>query len=285
MSQMSSGDFIYEEPKSKSNTLGLVGFILAFCVSPIGLLLSLIGLTKSPRGFAIAGVIVGLIGTAIWAVVGYGFYVAGTAAIQAKKSADALTAVQVALESSKTPAGEYPADLTGISGNTDAYGNAFDYERAPDTKGYLLTSKGKDGQRATADDVSTMQGMPGDLNVILASFGAGGEFFGGAGGGQAGQALQLASHMMLLTVALQNEQNANGGKLPDALEKVAGMPASLLRDPWGTPYVYTLESDGKAYSLRSNGPDKVAGTQDDMDSKKVTGNMSQVKFPPSPSKP
>src|SRR6185503_10603697 len=62
-----------------SNNLGLAGFVtsllgLLSCgvLSPIGLLLSLIGLTKRPRGFAIAGTILGLIGSVFLAVAGVG---------------------------------------------------------------------------------------------------------------------------------------------------------------------------------------------------------------------
>jgi hypothetical protein len=62
-----------------ANNLGLAGFItsilgLISCgvLSPIGLLLSLIGLTKRPRGFAIAGTVIGIIGTVFLALVGVG---------------------------------------------------------------------------------------------------------------------------------------------------------------------------------------------------------------------
>jgi hypothetical protein len=62
-----------------ANNLGLAGFItsiigLVSCgvLSPVGLLLSLIGLTKRPRGFAIAGTVIGIIGTVFLALVGVG---------------------------------------------------------------------------------------------------------------------------------------------------------------------------------------------------------------------
>ena len=62
-----------------ANNLGLAGFItsilgLVSCgvLSPVGLLLSLIGLTKRPRGFAIAGTVIGVIGTVFLALVGVG---------------------------------------------------------------------------------------------------------------------------------------------------------------------------------------------------------------------
>jgi len=59
------------------NNLGLAGFItsilgLVTCgvLAPVGLLLSLIGLFKQPRGFAIAGTIIGIIGSVFLALVG-----------------------------------------------------------------------------------------------------------------------------------------------------------------------------------------------------------------------
>ena len=56
----------YVETK-QSNTLGVIGFILALtcCLAPMGLLLSLIAVFKPPRGFAIAGLIISGLITAI----------------------------------------------------------------------------------------------------------------------------------------------------------------------------------------------------------------------------
>jgi len=63
-----------------TNTLGVAGFVLAlvglvgFCVpfaallAPVGLVLSIIGLRQEPRGLAIAGVVLGAIGS-LWMLV------------------------------------------------------------------------------------------------------------------------------------------------------------------------------------------------------------------------
>lgn len=55
----------------ESNTLGLAGFIVSLVgwvtcgvLCPVGALLSLIALGKRPRGFAVAGLIVGILGSA-----------------------------------------------------------------------------------------------------------------------------------------------------------------------------------------------------------------------------
>lgn len=52
-------------------TLGIVGFILSFFVTVVGLILSIIGLVKSKKAghknpFALAGIIIGIVGTIIW---------------------------------------------------------------------------------------------------------------------------------------------------------------------------------------------------------------------------
>jgi hypothetical protein len=51
-------------------TLGIVGFVLAFLASPIGLILSIVAMVQSKKagaknGFALAGIIIGAIGTVI----------------------------------------------------------------------------------------------------------------------------------------------------------------------------------------------------------------------------
>ncbi|PHS11415.1 MAG: hypothetical protein COA78_09840 [Blastopirellula sp.] len=63
----------------ETNTMGLVGFIFSLVgfiscglLSPIALLVSLIGLLKAPRGFAIAGSAISLLGTIFLGTIGYG---------------------------------------------------------------------------------------------------------------------------------------------------------------------------------------------------------------------
>jgi len=276
MSQMSGNDFMFEEPRSQSNTLGLVGFILAFCLSPIGLILSLIAMFKAPRGFAIAGVVVGLVGTALWVVVGGGIFFFAGVALKAKQVSDQLTMVQSALESAKTPDGAYPSDLSGVAAGADPWGNPLVYERTPDTKGYLLTSTGPDGKIDTADDIPTTEGLPADVNMALAIMGISGDFAGSMGGDKAGQAVQAGSRMLLLTLRL-GAINENGADYPEKLDGLPGLSPKLLNDPWGTPLVYTRAADGKTFSLRSNGPDKQPGTADDIDSRQITGEFERAR--------
>ena len=61
----------YQPPPS--NSLGISGFVVSLAgvvvtfgfLCPIGLILSLIALRKEPRGFAVAGTIIGLLGSAL----------------------------------------------------------------------------------------------------------------------------------------------------------------------------------------------------------------------------
>src|SRR5688572_12689736 len=62
-----------------SNGMGMAGFIVSLIglltcglLAPIGLLLSLLGLLKRPRGFALAGLIISVIGTVLLVAVGWG---------------------------------------------------------------------------------------------------------------------------------------------------------------------------------------------------------------------
>ena len=56
---------------------------------------------------------------------------------------------------------------------------------------------------------------------------------------------------------------ANGGTLPADLS-VTGLPPFFLNDNWGTPFIYTPRGDG-TFTIESAGPDKTAGTSDDID--------------------
>ena len=62
--------------QQESNGLGTAGFIVSLIgfltcgfISPLGLLFSIIGLFKNPKGLAIAGTVLGLIGS-LWLFIG-----------------------------------------------------------------------------------------------------------------------------------------------------------------------------------------------------------------------
>ncbi|MFG0256638.1 MAG: DUF4190 domain-containing protein [Phycisphaerales bacterium JB043] len=60
----------YPPEYPSQNNIGITGFVVSLLgiftlgiLSPIGFIISMMGLTRAPRGFAIAGVIIGLIGS------------------------------------------------------------------------------------------------------------------------------------------------------------------------------------------------------------------------------
>ena len=65
--------------REQTNSMGLAGFILSLLgfftcglLSPIGLILSIIGMFKPPRGFAVVGMILGIIGSK-WLLIALAF--------------------------------------------------------------------------------------------------------------------------------------------------------------------------------------------------------------------
>ena len=138
-------------------------------LAPIGLLLSLIGLTKQPRGFAIAGTIIGLIGSIFLALMGVGIVMTAlglkSAAQVFKDYADAhQTARQVYLQldqqRKQTGGGATTAAavLTTAAANTvaaqhnDPWGTPLRAEVAADGSITIMTA-GRDKKFDTADDL------------------------------------------------------------------------------------------------------------------------------------
>jgi len=168
----------YAPQRSDTNGVGLAGFIVSLLglvgtcglLSPIGLVLSLVGLGKEPRGFAIAGTIIGAIGS-LWILVAIGVLVLAGAAVAASligllgvavglsalgfdDAAEIYNGVQEYYESN----GRVPAQLTDVPGVsqqqlTDAWGNQFEYEVVDNGEAYFLRSLGRDGQPGTDDDL------------------------------------------------------------------------------------------------------------------------------------
>lgn len=157
----------YGEPEAAkgSNGFGVAGFVVslvAFCVggllSPISLILSLIGLTRAPRGFAIAGLILSLIGCVVLS----GAIWLGNQMLPAFRAGSELAIEHLVVtskleEHAKKSDGQMPADLSslGLSQDemTDPWGNAYVYQRSEDGKGWTITSSGMDKQAGTEDDV------------------------------------------------------------------------------------------------------------------------------------
>lgn len=169
-------------PREETNGLGIAGFVCSLIglvftgglLCPVGLILSLVALGRRPRGFAIAGVIVGLLGTC-----GIGIFVimaiaVGAAAVVATVAGLAgvmlffeqekveittdMAWIAIAAESYEEENGVLPADLDLLdlepSILTDPWGSPYRYLLVELDPGFDLISAGRDGQFETEDDVA-----------------------------------------------------------------------------------------------------------------------------------
>jgi len=171
--------------KSSTNVLGawgfgisLFGLLMTFgLLCPLGLLLSFLGLFAKKRGIAIAGTIIGGIGTAIVAV-GVGSIAMAASAVhhyqvevpKIEKTREVLNTACVEIESYRQENDKLPE---GIEGNKlvlkfeDAYGNPLRYEPEEDGK-FAVRSAGVDGEFDTRDDQRMLNTERG-LNQPIAS--------------------------------------------------------------------------------------------------------------------
>ena len=146
--------------KADTNGLGIAGFaisILGFMcwpVAPLGLLLSAIALLKRPRGFAIAGTIIGLVGSALLAFLGVAIVTGAMTAFKNNETNEALYVASDRIDDYEFDNDELP---NGIEGNklifdiTDAWENPIRYDFDADT--YEIRSSGQDGKFDTEDDI------------------------------------------------------------------------------------------------------------------------------------
>jgi hypothetical protein len=163
----SSSSFRSPEPV---NGLGIAGFVLSILgvltcgmLTVLSLPLSLIALAKRPRGFAIAGTVISLVGVALFASIGWGLfnlYILGRDTITEiqgiANTQNEIRAVQNDIENYRQEHNTLP---DGIEGNklavvhNDGWGTALKYETIEG--GYLIRSAGPDKQFDTADDVKS----------------------------------------------------------------------------------------------------------------------------------
>ena len=152
-----------------TNNLGLAGFITSLLgvvscglLSPVGLLLSLIGLSKQPRGFAVAGTILGLLGSIFMVLFGVGIVLGlmglGAAAKAVKEYADThqqARKVYIQLDQQRQQQGG-TLDQKAVSNaavlHVDPWGTPF--RAMLDTAGgIVVTSAGRDKKFDTNDDL------------------------------------------------------------------------------------------------------------------------------------
>lgn len=155
-------------PKVEKNSLGLAGFItsllglLGGCVSPISFLLSLFALGKRPRGFAIAGLLISLVGllqlTFFVVVATWAWDVVSRYPVETWGARIQLLATGAALDEQMRAGVALPtaeswpefARQHGLPPEGPA-GHPIEFKRVDD--GYQLRAAGLDGQLNTADDI------------------------------------------------------------------------------------------------------------------------------------
>lgn len=157
----------HQQPPKQENGVGLTGFIVSLvglflCGIPslIGLIISAFGLKKEPRGLAIAGVILGLVGLVELGLVAVSTYQAVRVTQQSFNQIRAQLA-EIPMEEAASDIGSkwqeqgrIPTQEEGdemLVGKNDMMNNSLVYET--DGESFSIRSAGMDGVLETEDDV------------------------------------------------------------------------------------------------------------------------------------
>ncbi len=262
--------YFYQPPQA--NSLGVAGFVVSLSgmivclglICPIGLVLSLIALTMSPRGYAIAGCIIGLLGSILGAltilvvsgVIGNGlFFNPYFSQSQTSLAIDSASYdIDTHFTNNNSTLPDEPSGNTLISAYTDEWGNALKYEPTPgSTTDYAITSPGEDGLFATSDDMTQY--------YTAYNYNSYGTPPGAVNPGEAIEQEQIEEAFNLAAKKVV-EAFPPGSPLPTA-EQVAQQSGNLI-DSWSMPMKYRPTDNPPYYRLESAGPDQQWGTQDDL---------------------
>lgn len=143
------------------NPAGTVGLILAILgpLAPIGVIVSLMGLRREPKGLAIAGVIVGILMTLLTigcaGVIGWAFWVNMQIMDEQQDITQDYAAIQTAIEQYKLDNnGQTPPDLNTLGLPADATTSPFQdtYDYRTDGTNWSIGFVGEDGILDTQDD-------------------------------------------------------------------------------------------------------------------------------------
>lgn len=170
-------------PVRTRNGLGVAGFFIAFVglfiptgvIALLGLVVSLVALGRSPRGFAGAGVLLGLLGTVAWiaimvaailgfvvvagtaAVAGIGMFVLVTQAEQLEVTSDMFN-VAIATETYRKEHDAMPTSINDLDlahpALHDPWGVPYRLVLIDDERGFDVLCAGEDGEFETDDDAS-----------------------------------------------------------------------------------------------------------------------------------
>ena len=173
------------EPQKKQGgqAAGITGFILSLLgpctcgiTSLIGLIVSIFGLLKPPRGFAIAGTIIGGLGVVgavgFFMLVSFGFsqmgYAFGDLVKLGELQTQTVPKATTSIEQHYQQNNALPGDAQGqalIAGINDPWGTHLRYQRINSTR-YMLISAGPDGQLNTNDDAFVRNAAGGAIGEL-----------------------------------------------------------------------------------------------------------------------
>jgi hypothetical protein len=168
-------------PKDDFNGWGVAGFVTAILgiftcgfLHPLSLLISLVGLMWKPRGLAIGGVIISLLGSGFLIVSGYalvlGFLGVKSFVTEAQLRLDTATKISEAqslIKDYKSNTGELPDPVEGnklIVDKQDAWGEPLRYEVSEGK--YVIRSAGPDKAMDTPDDLTSEESQVASELVI-----------------------------------------------------------------------------------------------------------------------
>lgn len=156
-------------PATETNGLAIAGFVISMigiflCGLPsiIGLVVSLFALRKQPRGFAVAGVVVGVLGMLLMVAGGLMMFATyrtaqtigtsvGVFGSQFQAAVDAGTIGENWKETGQLPSQEEGQGM--LASDSDVFGNPFVYET--DGESFTIRSAGPDGEIGTEDDITS----------------------------------------------------------------------------------------------------------------------------------
>jgi xanthosine utilization system XapX-like protein len=256
----------YEPPPS--NGLGVAGFVvslsgLVVClglISPIGLLLSLIALTKAPRGFAIAGSVLGLLGTLMGAltvlmvtgVIGAGLFSSAFFGYSQTSFTIDNASYEIDAHFNNNNA-TLPDEATGnslINTYPDEWGNALKYELVQNsTTDYTITSSGADAQFGTGDDITNFYTAYNWASPSVS------EWEEEVDSEAIDAAFDLAAKKIVDSFPV-------GADLPT--QQQIDEQVGEIYDAWMTQMRYRQSDNPPYYQLRSAGPDENWDTDDDI---------------------
>lgn len=143
----------------------VLGIFTCGFLHPLSLLISLVGLLKPPRGMAIAGTVISLLGIGFLVLSGYGL-VMGILGFKQfmseeekrRQTATTISEATTVIESHRDRTGALPDSIEGsklILQDKDAWGEPLRYETSAGK--YIIRSAGPDKKMNTADDVTSEQ--------------------------------------------------------------------------------------------------------------------------------